>query len=140
MERGALLPVKNASSRTAAARARRAEMQAAGTTFGRPKGVLNKSTIAKIQSKEAFDEAIRVNAGRLADDLLRNSQNGDTAATKVALEQTFGKPKDSSLVDGVKAAFSLLALATRAAQLERAPVDVTKDIVNAAPDMFGLDA
>lgn len=119
-------------SRTAVARARLEELKAQGNiVLGRPKGVLNAKTIAKIKSKEAFDKAITERAGQLADDLLRNSQNGDTQATKVALEQAFGKPKDNSLKDNLEAAFSLLDFGRRAALLEqqsKQPIDGNKDM------------
>lgn len=115
------------SPRIAKSLARRAELVAQGKIkLGRPKGVLNAKTIAKIKSKEAFDEAVRERAGLLADDLFRSSRNGDTQAAKVLLEQTFGKAKDNSLRDNVAAVFSLLAFAQRSAQLP--PVDGNKDV------------
>lgn len=96
-----------------------------GKMGGRPKGVLNKATIAKIKTKETFDAAILDRLGIIGDDLLRNSQNGDTQAAKVLLEHVLGKPKDNSLRDNIETVFSLIAFAQRAAQL---PLDVTKDV------------
>jgi len=47
-----------------------------GKMGGRPKGALDKRTIAKIKTKEAFDALILSKLGALADDLLRNSMQG----------------------------------------------------------------
>lgn len=112
---------------------RRKELKASGAIIlGRPKGVLNAKTIAKIKGKEAFDKAVAERAGLLADDLFRNSRNGDTQAAKVLLEHTFGKPKDNSLRD-VVTAFSLLAFATHAANLGAQPIDANKDVTKIEP-------
>lgn len=127
------LVTRELSPRILKMNARKAELKAQGFKIGgRPKGVLNAKTIAKIKGKEAFDKAVAERAGLLADDLFRNSRNGDTQAAKVLLEHTFGKPKDNSLRD-VVTAFSLLAFATHAANLGAQPIDANKDITKIEP-------
>lgn len=58
--------------------ARRKEL---GIKSGRPKGVLNKATILKIQSRDSFVTEGLKHVGKVQDDLLRNSSAGDTRAS-----------------------------------------------------------
>lgn len=80
-----------------------------GKLGGRPKGVLNKSTIIAIKSKEAFAEAIKEKAGFIAENLLISSARGDTSASKELLERAFGKVPQGVQVQSVQ--FSLKELA-----------------------------
>lgn len=71
-----------------AANLRRAELATQGKIkIGRPKGVLNKETIAAIQSRKTFVEHVSKYAGKITDDLLRNSESGDTRASVALLDR-----------------------------------------------------
>lgn len=67
-----------------------ARRRALGRMGGRPKGVLNPRTIAKIKSAEAFVAALTPKLGQVADDLLINSKLGDTKASDIILDRTIG--------------------------------------------------
>ena len=102
----------------AAMNARKAEL---GIRGGRPKSALGIKKRAAIRSEEEMVQAIKEKSGFIVDHLLINTEQGDTRAALGLLDRAFGKPKDTSLADGIAAAFSLVALATRARAIEQAP-------------------
>lgn len=69
----------------------RAVQRATGRWGGRPRGVLNASTIAKIKDKATFEAEARKRSGRVLDNLLVASDLLDTSASKEVLERGFGK-------------------------------------------------
>lgn len=101
--------------------------KAIGRQGGRPKGVLNTKTIAKINSRETFIEHVGKHAGRLADDLLRSSEAGDTRATLGALDRV-GIIAVQKVEHEHK--FSLIGLDGVRKSLNAAPemIDATKDM------------
>ena len=80
-----------------------------GILGGRPQGVLNKSTMERIKTKEAFAEIVKEHAGFIANNLLIGSKMQDTAASKELLERAFGKVPQG--VQMQVATFSLKELA-----------------------------
>jgi len=63
-----------------------------GRMGGRPKGVLNPKTIAKMKTKEIFAEAVAEKAGLIAEGLFQNLiYKGDTSAGNALLDRAFGK-------------------------------------------------
>lgn len=77
---------------------------------GRPKGVLNPSTIEKIKTQEAVQKIILQKAGLITEGLLQNLINHhDTSAGKELFDRAFGKAHQS--IDIRSASFSLKELA-----------------------------
>jgi len=101
-----------------------------GLLGGRPRGVLNKSTIEKIKTKKAMEAAIAKKAGFIVDNLLQGSRNLDTSASKELLERAFGKVPQG--VQMQVATFSLKELAEyrEKLRLQDVPEDVKKDDPN----------
>ena len=100
-----------------------------GIKGGRPKGVLNKSTIEKTKTIEAFVQVVKEKAGLIADNLLIGSCKGDTQASNILLERAFGKVPQG--VQMQVATFSLKDLAEYRKSLQNPPVDPA---VIATPD------
>lgn len=107
----------------------RAVQRATGRYGGRPKGVLNKATIAKIQSGEAFVKATTKKLGQVADDLLRNSKYGDTGASKELLDRTIGPVRKDVHLTGE---FALRALHVHALPKQEGQVDAPHDTIDTA--------
>ena len=82
------------------------EMQKIGG--GRPKGVLNPSTIAKIKTKQVMEEEIRKRAGLIINDLFESSRIHKVAASEALLDRGFGKVPQGINVQAVQ--FSLKEL------------------------------
>ncbi len=76
-----------------------------GLLGGRPKGVLNPSTIAKIKTQEAVQKIILEKAGFITENLLRGSANLDVQASKELFDRAFGKAPQA--IDMRVAHFSL---------------------------------
>lgn len=116
---------------------RRAELVAQGKIkLGRPKGVLNKETIAKIQSRETFIEHVSKYAGKITDDLLRNSEAGDTRAS-LGLIDRVGIIATQKIEHEHK--FSLVGLQTDRERLNAAPQTIDGNpamrIIEAGPEV-----
>lgn len=108
---------------SAAMKARRLELAAQGKIkIGRPKGSLNKETIAKINSRQTFVEEVSKQAGILANDLLRQSKKGDTRATLGALDR-IGIAPVQQIKHEITHRFSLIDLSG-----ERALIDGNPDM------------
>ena len=75
---------------------------------GRPKGVLNPSTIAKIKTKQVMEEEIRKRAGLIINDLFESSRMHKVAASEALLDRGFGKVPQGINVQAVQ--FSLKEL------------------------------
>lgn len=88
-----------------------------GKLGGRPKGVLDPKTIARIQTQKAVQEIILKNAGFITDNLLRGSANLDVQASKELFDRAFGKAPQA--IDMRVAVFSLKDLNERANRLEQ---------------------
>ena len=99
-----------------------------GKLGGRPKGVLDKKTIAKIKTKEAMQEIIAKKAGRIIDNLLIGSDLQDTTASKELLERAFGKVPQG--VQMQVATFSLKELAEYRKGLQNTPVENALPVVD----------
>ena len=99
-----------------------------GKLGGRPKGVLDKKTIAKIKTKEAMQEIIAKKAGRIIDNLLIGSDLQDTTASKELLERAFGKVPQG--VQMQVATFSLKELAEYRKGLNNPPVENALPVVD----------
>lgn len=81
-----------------------------GKMGGRPKGVLNEKTIAKITTKEAFAKVVEKKAGLIAEGFFRNLiYRGDTSAGNSLLDRAWGKVPQG--VQMQVATFSLKELA-----------------------------
>jgi hypothetical protein len=80
-----------------------------GRMGGRPKGVLSKTTIAKIKTKETFAKEVAKKAGVIAEGLFQNLiYNQDSSAGKELLERAFGKVPQGVNIQAVQ--FSLKEL------------------------------
>lgn len=100
---------------------RRRQLAAEGKIkLGRPKGVFNKATMAKINSRTAFVEEVTKKAGILANDLMRNSAKGDTKATLGALDRIGISPVQRVKLEGT-VGFSLVELALQRPMLDGNP-------------------
>lgn len=101
-----------------------ARRRALGRMGGRPRGVLNPNTIAKIKSAEAFVDALTPKLGHVADDLLINSRLGDTAASKVILDRTMGAVRQDMHLTGEFAlkALHVVALPVKEHEPEQSPI------------------
>lgn len=95
--------------------------RARGIKGGRPKGVLNPATIARIKDKKTMEAAIQKRAGRIVDNLLRGSDALDTQASKELLERGFGKVVQPV---GGNFTFSLVLLGERSQKM----IDGNKDL------------
>ena len=105
-----------------------------GLLGGRPRGVLNKSTIEKIKTKKAMEAAIAKKAGFIVDNLLQGSRNLDTSASKELLERAFGKVPQG--VQMQVATFSLKELAEYREKLKNPPLqDVPEDVKKDDPNI-----
>lgn len=87
-----------------------------GKLGGRPKGVLDPKTIARIKTQQAVQAIILQKAGFITDNLLRGSQNLDVQASKELFDRAFGKAPQA--IDMRVAVFSLKDLNERAKRLE----------------------
>ncbi len=93
-----------------------------GKLGGRPRGVLNKSTIEKMKTQEAFVKVIQEKAGLIADQLLQNLiYNKDTSAGKELLDRAFGKAPQA--IDMRVAHFSLKELAEHRERLRKETIE-----------------
>jgi hypothetical protein len=99
-----------------------------GKMGGRPPGVLDKRTIEKTKTIEAFVQVVKDKAGFIADNLLQGSQRGDTSASKELLERAFGKVPQG--VQMQVATFSLKELAEYRKGLQNPPVENTLPAVD----------
>lgn len=131
-KRGTITPA-NARARLA----QRNKLAAEGKIkLGRPKGVLNKSTIAAIQSRETFIEHVSKYAGKITDDLLRNSEAGDTRAS-LGLIDRVGIIATQKIEHEHK--FSLVGLQNDRTQLNAGPQTIDGNpamrIIEAGPDI-----
>ena len=94
-----------------------------GKMGGRLPGVLNKKTIEKTKTQEAFVQVIKEKAGVIGDALLANLlYNKDTTAGSILLERAFGKVPQG--VQMQVATFSLKELAEYRKSLLQSPQDV----------------
>ena len=109
-----------------------------GKLGGRPPGILNKSTIIAMKSKEAFAEAIKEKAGIIGEALLQNLVNNkDTSAGKELLERAFGKVPQG--VQMQVATFSLKELAEYRKSLLQKPQDALPDALPGLPGGVEID-
>ena len=80
-----------------------------GKMGGRPPGVLDKKTIARIKDKQIMEQIMREKAGLAVDDLFRASQVLKVDASREILDRAFGKVPQG--VQMQVATFSLKELA-----------------------------
>lgn len=104
--------------------------------LGRPKGVLGVKEQAKIKSRETFIEVMSTYGGRLADNLIRASDELDTRATIGALDR-IGVIAVQKVEHDVK--FSLVGLQTDREKLNAAPQTIDGNpamrIIEAGPEV-----
>jgi len=99
-----------------------------GKLGGRPKGILNKSTIEAIKSKETFAKAIEAKAGTIAEALLQNLVNNkDTSAGRELLDRAFGKVPQG--VQMQVATFSLKELAEYRKNLQNPSIEALPNVL-----------
>ncbi len=111
-----------------AALARRNEMRDKGLiTIGRPKGSFGPKKQAKINSRESFIAAGQSIAGKLLNDLDRNSSAGDSKAALGILDRVGITPVQKIEVEHK---FSLIGLDGQRKALTASPemIDATKDM------------
>lgn len=116
----------------------RAVRRATGRLGGRPRGVLNPSTIARIKDNATFEAEARKRAGRVLNNLLVASDFLDTGASKEILDRGLGPIRKDIHFTGEFAlkALHVHALPVVAAQV--AAADDTESQVNASPTVVPL--
>jgi hypothetical protein len=107
--------------------------RAMGKMGGRPKGVLSKTTIAKIKGKETFAEEVAKKAGLIAEGLFHNLiYKNDTSAGNALLDRAFGKVPQG--VQMQVATFSLKELAEYRKSLANPQTEALPTITEALQD------